>query len=52
MISVVFCDLLFLLGIYKLVFNPSKMEAKKASRNIKIVTNLVLMAFLIGSLFK
>lgn len=51
-ISVVFCDLLFLLGIYKLVFNPSKMEAKKASRNIKIVTNLVLIAFLIGSLFK
>ncbi|ABO36027.1 geranylgeranylglycerol-phosphate geranylgeranyltransferase [Methanococcus maripaludis C5] len=52
LISVVFCDLLFLIGIFPLLINPSRRGAKNASRNIKIVTNLVLVAFVIGSFFK
>lgn len=52
LVLVAACDILFIFGIKGLLIHPSKKQAKKASRNIKLVTNLVLVAFIIGSLFK
>jgi geranylgeranylglycerol-phosphate geranylgeranyltransferase len=44
------CNVLFILAVLKLLKNPSKEIAGSSSKYIKIIMNLVLLSFVIGSL--
>lgn len=50
--GIILCDILFIYSIVKLLGAPSKEGAKKSSKNIKYIMNLVLLCFIIGSILK
>ncbi|AEH06958.1 UbiA family prenyltransferase [Methanothermococcus okinawensis] len=52
LIGITICDILFIYSILKLIGAPSKSGAKKSSKNIKYIMNLVLLCFVIGSILK
>ncbi|ABR54880.1 UbiA prenyltransferase [Methanococcus vannielii SB] len=52
LLMILICNLMFLAGFFNLLNAPSKKQARKTSKNIKLITNFVLIAFIIGSIFK
>ncbi|MBP2172352.1 UbiA family prenyltransferase [Methanococcus voltae] len=54
LIGILVCDLLFLAAIYPIIkskFGKKDVNAKKISKNIKLTMNLVLLSYIIGSIF-
>ncbi|ACX72932.1 UbiA prenyltransferase [Methanocaldococcus vulcanius M7] len=49
LILIVLCDILFLWAIIILLKNPTKKTASKVSKLLKIIMNIVLVAFLVGA---
>lgn len=50
LMAIMICNVLFILAVLKLLKNPSKEIAGSSSKYIKIIMNLVLLSFVIGSL--
>ena len=50
--GIILCDILFVYSVVKLLKTPSKDSAKTSSKYIKIIMNLVLLCFIIGSILK
>jgi geranylgeranylglycerol-phosphate geranylgeranyltransferase len=48
--GIILCDILFVYSVVKLVRAPSKDSAKTSSKYIKMIMNLVLLCFIIGSI--
>ena len=48
--GVLFCDILLLYSIVKLLKNPTKEEAYRCAKKIKMVTTLILISFILGAI--
>jgi len=51
LVGVLFCDILLLYSIVKLLKNPTKKEAYRCAKKIKMVTTLILISFILGAIY-
>ncbi|MEO2117754.1 MAG: UbiA family prenyltransferase [Methanocaldococcus sp.] len=50
LISIVICDILFVYAMVLLLKSPNKETASKVSKFLKIIMNIVLLAFIVGTI--
>ena len=50
--SIVLCDIMFIYSFMGLLKNPSKENAERVSKEIKLIMNFILISFVIGALLK
>ncbi|MBW9221422.1 UbiA family prenyltransferase [Methanothermococcus sp. SCGC AD-155-M21] len=50
--SIVLCDIMFIYSFIGLLKNPSKENAERVSKEIKLIMNFILISFVIGALLK
>jgi len=51
LVGVLICDILLLYSIVKLIKNPTKEEAYRCAKEIKVVINLILISFIVGAIY-
>ncbi|HIP16694.1 MAG TPA: digeranylgeranylglyceryl phosphate synthase [Methanothermococcus okinawensis] len=50
--SIILCDIMFIYSFMGLMKNPSKKNAERVSKEIKLIMNFILISFVMGTLLK